>query len=462
MSFVDDERQTLFTAAPQAAKDGSCRGPSMVSQRRWLFVLALTWLEVLTCGDRSGAQPDQSRIRVARLIERLGSSSYADRVSASEELAVVAPAARDQLAVATHSDDPEVRLRAKQLLRKLNEDELWLASRIDCHFQQAAASQCLAAISAQSGNRLLVGDEYGAFKDRPVDLDHSGAPFWQVVDQLCRQAGNRVRPHFDTRSPGLVVVAGVAGKHPLAYAGPVKVQINRARRLFSEELDYEQHSSEAAHSFQFDLQALWEDRFRLVAYRLQPELAEAVTNNGVRLSGHSTTSGWNLAGPSTRQVSMNLRIQPPSTSASSLKTLRLKWGLIAVGDLAQLDADARPSEAPYYQDGVELTVQAVEMFPGPRCEVTVRLASDAVVSEPAELVFCENEMELFDGEGRAYRKQGQTNTIVEHAAVMKVSFSGDDLHTGPKKLRLRYPRIRSQRDLEIVFRDVPLPLARPD
>ncbi|HQU42977.1 MAG TPA: hypothetical protein PK867_09200, partial [Pirellulales bacterium] len=154
MSFGPDaERQTLFTAAPEAAKDGSCRGPSMVSQRYWLFVPVLSWLAVLTCGAPSWAQPDDSNIRVARLIERLGSGSYADRVSASDELAVLAAAARDPLVVATQSDDPEVRLRAKQLLRKLNEDELWLASRIDCHFQQAAASQCLAAISAQAGNR---------------------------------------------------------------------------------------------------------------------------------------------------------------------------------------------------------------------------------------------------------------------------------------------------------------------
>lgn len=434
----------------------------MVSLRRWLFVGTIAGAMLLSGGQFSPGQDANEQLRVARLIERLGSNSYANRIAASDELALIAPAARDQLTAATRGDDPEVRLRAKQLLRKLTEDELWLASRLDCRFRQTAAAQCLAAISAQSGNRLLIGDEYGAFKDRPVDLDFAAAPFWQIIDQLCRQTGNRVRPHFDTRSPGLVVVAGAAGKHPVAYAGPVKVQINRARRLFSEEFDYEQHASEASHSFQFDLQAIWEDRFRLVAYRLQPELAEAATNTGTRLTGHSTTSGWNLAGPSTRQVSMNLRLQPPSTSASSLKTLRLTWGLIAVGDMAHLEVDARPSPEPFFQDGVELVVQSVETFPGPRCEATVRLVSDSVLSDPAELVFCETELELIDGQGRPYRKQGQTNTIIDQAAVMKVSFAGDEMHGAPHKLRLHYPRIRSQRELEIVFRDVPLPLARPD
>src|SRR5487761_1477839 len=189
---------------------------------------------------RTVAEEPATQIRVARLIERLASGSYADRVRASDELALLAVVAPDQSAGAATSDDPEVRLRAKQLLRKLSEDELWLASLVDCRLRQVAASECLAAISRQSHNRLLIGDEYGAFKDRPIDLDHARVPFWQMVDQLCRQSGNRVRPHFDTRNPGLVVVAGASGKHPVAYAGPVRLQINRARRMFSEELDYEQ------------------------------------------------------------------------------------------------------------------------------------------------------------------------------------------------------------------------------
>ena len=427
----------------------------------WSLAYGRVLLIAAWCGSSFAEEPE-TQIRVARLIDRLSSGSYADRVRASDELATLAVAARDQLAVAAKSDDPEVRLRAKQLLRKLSEDELWLASLVDCRLRQVAASECLAAISRQSGNRLLIGDEYGAFKDRPIDLEHAAAPFWQVVDQLCRQSGNRVRPHFDTRNPGLVVVAGTSGKYPLAYAGPVRVQINRARRLFSEEFDYEQHSSEKAHSFQFDLQAIWEDRFRLVAYRLQPELVEAMTDTGTHLSGQSTTSGWNIAGPSTRQVSMNLRLQPPSTTATSLKTLRLKWGLIAVGDMAQIEVDNLDSAEPHFQDGVELVVDSMQRFPGSRCELTLRIVSDGVVSDPAEIIFCENEVELFDGHGGAFRKQGQTNTISEQSAVMKISFLGDDMQSEPKTLRFHYPRIRSQRELEIVFRDVPLPLGRPE
>lgn len=429
--------------------------------RSWHIIGGCVCLLAAICGRALAEEPD-SRIRIARLIERLSSGSYADRTLASDELAGVASDARDQLLAATKSSDPEVRLRAKQLLRKLDEDRLWSASLVDCRLTQSAASEALAHVSRQSGNRLLIGDEYGAFKDRPLDLNHTATPFWQVVDELCRLTGNRVRPHFDTRNPGLVVVAGNPGKYPVAYAGPVKLQINRARRLFSEELDYEQQASEKAHSFQFDVQALWEDRFRLVAYRLQPELIEAVTETGSRLSGQSTTSGWNIAGPSTRQVSMNLRIQPPSTSAARLKTLRLLWGLIVVGDMATMEIDRLDLTEPHFQDDVELVVEGVQEFPGSRCEVSLRIVSDGVVSDPADLIFCENEVELLDSQDRPYRKQGQTNTISGDSALMKIGFLGDEKHGGPKKLRFHYPRIRSHRQLEIVFHDVPLPVGGPD
>jgi hypothetical protein len=45
---------------------------------------------------------------------------------------------------------------------------------------------------------------------------------------------------------------------------------------------------------------------------------------------------------------------------------------------------------------------------------------------------------------------------------MKLSYTGESAESAPKLLRFNYPRIRSQRDLEIVFRNVPLPAGRPE
>src|SRR5581483_8073586 len=104
---------------------------------------------------------------------------------------------------------------------------------------------------------------------------------------------------------------------------------------------------------------------------------------------------------------------------------RLRWGLIAVGDFAQLEIDRLDSTEPHFQDDVELVVEKVQEFPGSRCELSLRIISSGVVSDPADLIFCESEVELLDSQGRAYRQQGQTNTVSDDGALVKLSFLGD-------------------------------------
>ncbi|HVX61859.1 MAG TPA: hypothetical protein VHC19_14685, partial [Pirellulales bacterium] len=284
------------------------------------------------------AEEPPAEFRLASLVRRLGSDAYSERDAAEAQLEKSGAAAREHLLAAVENPDPEIRLRAKRLLRGLRINELWAPTQVRYATDQTAASAALSVIGKQTGNRVLAGDQYGTFHDRIVTMERLEGTFWEMVDQLCRSSGNRVRPHYDTRSPGLVLAAGRPGKNPVAYSGPIRMQIIRARRAFSEEFDYERLSGELSHAFQFELQAMWEDRFRLIAYRSHPELAEAITDTGVRLAAaQSTASGWNVAGAGTRQLSMNLRIQPPATAAQELETLTLSWGLVATGDQAQLD-----------------------------------------------------------------------------------------------------------------------------
>jgi hypothetical protein len=443
--------------------NGGHTPPAYLRRFLWRAVLAAAPAVLALALPMAAAAQQVDEIRVARLIRRLGSDSFIDRDSANDELATLGPATRRQLEQAVDDPDPEVRLRAKDLLKRIRTSELWSPARVHYHQSQVSASTALAAIVLQTGNRVLVGDQYGTFRDQPVALDHDDGVFWEVVDDLCRRSGNRVRPHYDTRTPGLVLVSGTLGKNPLAYAGPVRAMVTHARRVFTEELDYDQLDAERSHTFQLDLQAMWEDRFRLVAYRSQPELVEAVTAGGDALAATQATSGgWNIAGPGTRQVSLSLRLHPPATTAKAIDTLKLKWGLIAVGDMATIEIADLSSTERHFQDDVELVVESFQQGPGARCELTLVIVRDLVVPEPQELLFQENEIELFDAQGRAFRKQGQTSNLGERGAVTKLTFTGENADSVPKLLRFNYPRIRSQKELEIVFRDVPLPTSRPE
>lgn len=434
------------------------------SLRSALLSATLAWFAVFEPGavELAGAEPDEE-LRVASLVRRLGSDAFAEREAAEEQLATLGAGAREELIEATEHVDPEVRLRAKNLLRRLQVEELWIASKVRCQARQTTVSEALAMITEQTGNRVLAGDQYGAFHETFVDLEDTDGSFWETIDALCANSGNRVRPHYDTRRPGLVLAAGDPGRYPIARSGPVRMQMIRARRAFAEEFDYEQLDGEESHTFQFEMQAMWEDRFRLVAYRSHPELIEAVTDTGKRIiAAQAAASGWNIAGSGTRQVSMSLRLQPPPVACKELDSLRLKWGLVAVGDRATIEIRDFASTEPHFQDDVELVVQRFETGPGPRCELTLLVVRELAIPEPQDLIFEEIDVELFDADGKAFHRQGQSNSLTDQGAMLKLTFAGDSETSSPQVLRVGYPRIRAQKDLEIAFRRVPLPTARPE
>lgn len=405
---------------------------------------------------------EQPKARIASLVSKLGSENFSERQTANEELLSLGGAAREEIELATKHQDPEIRLRAKVLLRELQIEDLWSATQVTIPKEPLAASLVIRSLAEQTGNRLMVGDPYGTFHDKELVLSPRQGAFWNLLDQTCLASGNRVRPNTDLRTPGLVVVSGNLGKYPVAYSGPMRLQINSARRAFSEELKYDELNSEVSHSFQFELQMMWEDRFRLIAYKAQPELVEGVTDNGQNIAALQPSGGsWNLAGPGMRQVTAGLRLHPPSPSAKNLALLHLKWGLFAVGDMASIEIPVTGANEPKFQDDVELNLINTQHGPGARCEVTLRMTRDVAPAEPQQAWIQENIVELFDAMGRPWRKQGETDSLTEEGVQIKATFLGDGTQSEPTTIRFSYPRIRSQRDLEFTFTGVPLPVATP-
>jgi hypothetical protein len=111
---------------------------------------------------------------------------------------------------------------------------------------------------------------------------------------------------------------------------------------------------------------------------------------------------------------------------------------------------------------VEVVVQKFQRGPKARCEIALLVVRELIIPEPQELIFDELEVELFDLQGRAFHRQGQANSLSDQGAMLKLTFSAEDETAAPKVLRITYPRIRAQKDLEIVFRHVPLPSGRPE
>lgn len=429
---------------------------------RW-FGGPLLGILLLTALVPAAEPPDRGEVRVARLIRNLADTNFSKRQAADDELAGMGGQTRAQLQQALTHDDVEVRLRAKRLLERLDLEQLWAGSRVEIKAEAEPASKVLAGLAAQSGNHVHIGDPYGSFNEKTLDVDYHDTPYWQVIDELCLRTGNRARPHYDMHTPGIVVSAGAPGNFPRAYAGPVRGQITTARRMFIEELSYEENKAELTHSFQFTLQLTWEDRFRIVGYATQPELVEAVTDNHAIVSATQPGgSGWSATSRGLRQVTGSLKLNPVPISAKKLATFQIKWGLIAIGEPVTLEITQPQEGQSYAQDDVSLRVEGIEWQSASKYIVTVGVVRDMALPEPAEVLFQEYELEVVDAEGRAFRTQNQAHAITDKGVQLKLTVIGDSAESKPQSLRLRYPRLRAKRDVVLTFRDVPLPVSRPE
>jgi hypothetical protein len=435
-------------------------------------ILAPSATAQVLSAQTSGAQSSptqsvrsESEIRIARLIRQLGSESYRDRSEAGEALEKAGPECRRLLEAAALSNDAEIRLRAAELLKRFKADDLWLPGHVCCTSRGLPASQVLATVAEQSGNHLTLGAPYGTFEEAEVDLDYPAGQFWPVVDDICRQTGNQVRSDFEGQAHhrGAVIVAGRPGRFPTAYAGPLRAQITEATRYFTEQLRFADQRSDQSHTFAMELNMHWEDRFHLVASRAQPEVVEAITDTGVRLSAPANGgNSWNVLGNSERQLSARIKLNPPPVAARQLDRLVLQWGLVAVGDPAGLTIDDLSSHKAYRQDDIEATIERLERHDDLRLDITLLVARDGPMPEPQEALFEEYTAELFTAGGQPIHLQSQANTLTDGGAQLHLTFGGDFSQNPPKTLRLTYPRIRDKRDVQLVFRHVPLPTARPE
>lgn len=433
---------------------------------KWCLALALGVSAATLQGSsprrrllRAADQPSANAAEAERLVQQLGAPSYRERDEASRTLAGLGNEARTALLRAADIGDPEIELRAQVLLRLLQVGEIWMPSRVECAAAEQKASAVFRTVAEQTNNRLLTGDAFSSFRDEAVSTRFSNVEYWRAVDELCQLSGNHVRPTYDPHRPGTVVVAGAPGQFPMAYSGPLRAKVTTARRMFIEELDLKTGDSNTTHTFQLGFQVMWEDRFSLVAYRPEPELLEARTDTSQDLTATQPPGeGWRIVSPGTRQLNLKLALDPPEASSTQLDVLRLGLGLVAVGNRQTVVIDDLVSDEPHVHEGIALVIQEVKQK-GPRWQITVVVAHEDGLPDPQEIVFYENEFEAFDAAGKPLNFLSQSHTLTEAGARITLSFSGDGAGE-PTTLHFSFPRIRSERNVELVFRNVPLPKNR--
>jgi hypothetical protein len=123
----------------------------------------------------------------AGLVEQLGSTRYALRVSAEGELARLGRSALPALRAARDSKDAEIRTRAISLVSRIEQDLLLQATPIGLDFRDVPLAEAIESIGRQAGPGLsLAPDERPTLAGRRITLrSHAPLPFWEAIDSLC-------------------------------------------------------------------------------------------------------------------------------------------------------------------------------------------------------------------------------------------------------------------------------------
>ncbi|MBN1851404.1 MAG: hypothetical protein JW829_01720 [Pirellulales bacterium] len=408
------------------------------------------------------SQEPPSEDRIARLVRELGDDVYRIRQEASRSLGSLGELSRRPLERAAGSEDAEVALRAERLLRQLAIEDLWAGNTVTLPDHPVSFVSAIESISRQSGNGFLLQDGLSTYRNIPIECDGKSGAFWPILDEICRQSGNSIRPHFNAKHQGLSILHHRLGENPVAYAGAMRAELTTAHRSFVEHIDYREQASDVEHTFQIQVDTLWENHLRLIAYQNQPEVVEAVLPSGSSLRPIESSPGnWNLLHSNLRQLTATLCFEPPPVAEDRLTKLVLRWPMLAVGDMAELVlSHPKPGDV-YYQDDLSLTIESMQSESGGAYRVILRIARDLVPPEPADILLVENSVELLDHNGHPFSTESSRGSFVAETARKTILFRPPNQEAKPAMLRLVYPRIRDIRAVEFEFRDIPLPTGGP-
>ncbi len=140
----------------------------------------------------SSAEEAASKEKIDKLIDQLGSGSFAEREKASRELAGIGVPALDALRKAAKSEDAEVRKRAEDILPKIERQaesaRVLVPKRVHLVYKDMPLAEALADFQKKSGYHIELHDPDGKLKERKVTLDTGETSFWHALGLFCDKA----------------------------------------------------------------------------------------------------------------------------------------------------------------------------------------------------------------------------------------------------------------------------------
>lgn len=411
---------------------------------RALFGWFALWAVCLASLDatRLTAQEPPPAARIARLVQQLGDRSYRNRREASELLAGMGLAARQALQAAVESNDPELRLRARQLLDRIRLLEIWSSTPLPLNAQYASTSEALRDLAERSQNQLRLGTSGSALREKPIQLAQQPLCFWEWIETIGRQTGNRLHPS-PINQPGLVLVEGPWPNHPAAHAGPFRLELQ------SLEMPKGETPGPAV-----DLQLRVEPRCTLVAFWHQPQLRSVQVEGQDAAIFPVQSSPWRVhVGKSLidRRLALPPGVLPPRGRA----TLKFTWGCMLVSEFRHLELPRVAAGVQAAQDDLQVLVESIEPAAGGSTVVVLHALRHQVEIDPPDAIGQELSLKVLRADGTPAEVTHQDHQLLPNGLKATLHIANLPPAT-PPRIQVRYPRVRSYKEVEFVLRDVDL------
>lgn len=202
-----------------------------------LLGLALVGLASLPAAEET--KPATDKASIEKLVEQLGSDSFAERQKAFKTLDEIGKPALEALQKAAKSTDAEVRKRSMELVSKISKRvesaELLTAKQVHLVYKNTPIKEAVEDLKKKTGYLIVLHDPENKLKDKKVTLDTGKTSFWTALDKFCEAAGvvegdpnaNPMGVPPGMGLPGVVPGIGIAPAVPIPVAPVKAVPIKR-------------------------------------------------------------------------------------------------------------------------------------------------------------------------------------------------------------------------------------------
>jgi hypothetical protein len=157
-----------------------------------LIPVLLLGLALVASAAAPPAGDAEEGARIARLIEQLGSDTFAEREKATRALDEVGEPALEALQKATRSSEAEVRKRANSLVaaieKRVESARHLKPTLVHLVARDRPVLEVLEDLRKQSGYNVVIQDPENKLKDRKITLDTGKVTFWKALELFCLKA----------------------------------------------------------------------------------------------------------------------------------------------------------------------------------------------------------------------------------------------------------------------------------